>query len=467
MIINQYYKFKLKTNPDIESKIDFYLGCSRFVWNKALALIKARLENQNIEKIVSKNIIAKSKTKEYLPNYNVFSAMLTFWKTTNECYFLNKAPSQVLQQTLKDLDKAVKDAFIKNNGKKFPRFKKKGRSDTGLRFPQGFKIENNRIFLPKIGWLNIFKAKKKSRYNLNKINGEFKSITVKKLADGYYISVLIEKELEKGKWSDITNTDSLNPLGIDAGVKKIATLSNGFYFKPLDLSKIDNKIAKAQTKLNLKQHSRKKGDKTKKSKNYMKQNKKVAILHKKKSDIRNDYLHKLSTVIAKNHGRIAVEDLKVNNMTKSAKGTAESPGNRVKAKSGLNKSILNQSWSMFYDMLEYKTLLNGGQLLKVNPARTSQECPNCHYTHKDNRKTQEEFVCISCGFSINADLAGSINIIHKALPDYNFKLPQDLREVTPVEYSNCFSGLNEAGDILSSLQQQESAHSVRSSSLAA
>lgn len=458
MKINQYYKFKLKTNSDIESKIDFYLGCSRFVWNKSLALIKARLENRNIEKIVSNNIIVKSKSIEYRPNYNELSAMLTFWKETDECYFLNKAPSQAIQQSLKDLDESIRKAFTKGNGIHFPRFKKKGQTETGLRFPQGFKIENNKVFLPKLGWLKYFKSRD--------IDGKVKSITVKKLADGYYISVLIEKELKKGKWSDIENIAELNPVGIDAGVKKIITLSNGAYFKPLDLSKIDNKITKEQTKLNLKRHSRKKGDKTKKSKNYIKQSKKVSKLYKKKADVRYDYLHKLSAAIAKNHGLIAVENLKVSNMTKSAKGTAENPGSKVKAKSGLNKSILNQSWSMFYGMLEYKALLNGGHLIKVNPARTSQECPLCHYTHKDNRKTQEDFTCKSCGFSINADLAGAINIINKALPNFNFNSPQVLRDITPVEYSNFIGNLNEAdGEIY--CQQQESANSVRSSSLAA
>ncbi len=457
MKINQYYKFKLKTNSDIESKIDFYLGCSRFVWNKSLALIKARLENRNIEKIVSKNITLKSKTPEYLPNYNELSAMLTFWKTTDECSFLNKAPSQAIQQSLQDLNEAVNKAFIKGNGVMFPKFKKKNRTETGLRFPQGFKIENSRVFLPKLGWLRYFKSRD--------IDGKIKSITVKKLADGYYISILIEKELEKGKWSDI-NIAELNPIGIDAGVKKIITLSNGAYFKPLDLSKIDAKIAKEQTKLNLKKHSRKKGDKTKKSKNYINQTIKLSKLHKKKADIKYDYLHKLSDAIAKNHGLVAVENLKINNMTKSAKGTAENPGKNVKAKSGLNKSILNQSWSMFYNMLEYKLLLKGGRLIKVNPARTSQECPICHYTHKDNRKTQESFVCKSCGFSINADLAGAINIINKALPDFNFNSPQVLREITPVEYSNFIGNLNEA-DGKVHCQQQESANSVRSCSLAA
>ena len=92
--------------------------------------------------------------------------------------------------------------------------------------------------------------------------------------------------------------------------------------------------------------------------------------------------------------------------------------------------------------------------------------PRMPYMHKDNRKTQEDFTCISCGFSINADLAASINIVHKALPDFNFTLPQDLREITPVEYSNYFSGLNEAGGAIHR-QQQESANSVRSGSLTA
>lgn len=426
MLINRFYRFKLKTNLDIESKIDLYLGCSRFVWNKSLALIKTRLDNRNIEKLVQNNIYIKVKSPEYLPNYNDLSAMLSFWKTTDECYFLNKAPSQPLQQTLKDLFEAINQAFTKSNNKRFPVFKKKGISTTGLRFPQGFKIDNNRVFLSKIGWMRFHKSRD--------IGGKVKSITLKKLADGYYISVLIEKELEKGKWSDIMDVNKLNPVGIDAGVKKFITLSSGLFFEPLNFTKVDAKIAKEQTRLNLKQHSRKRGDKVKKSKNYIKQSKKLSLAYKKKSDIRYDFLHKVSTAIAKNHGIIAVEDLKVRNMSRSAKGTVENPGNRVKAKSGLNRSILNQSWSMLYKMLEYKLQFNGGQLIKVSPAGTSQECPVCHYKHNDNRKTQESFVCMSCGFSANADFVASVNVINKALPDYNFNPPQGMWELTPVEY---------------------------------
>jgi putative transposase len=174
---------------------------------------------------------------------------------------------------------------------------------------------------------------------------------------------------------------------MDAGIKKIMTLSNGAYFEPMDFSKIDKRIAIEQRNLDNKQHSRKKGDKTKKSRNYIKQAKKVSQAFKKKSNTRNDYLHKVSAAIAKNHGFVAAENLSVDNMTKSAKGTTDNPGRNVKAKSGFNRSILAQSWSMFYDMLEYKLLFSGGQLVRVNPSGTSQECPVCHNKHKDNRKT--------------------------------------------------------------------------------
>jgi putative transposase len=448
MNINQAYKFKLKTNDKLEAGINDYIGCSRFVWNKALALVKSRLENRNTEKLVKGNLVVrpKYKTPEYLPNYNELASMLVFWKKTDEYSFLNKAPSQVLQQTLKDLTDSIAKAFVKGNGIKFPRYKKKCRYETGIRFPQGFKIENNRVFLPKTGWIRFFKSRN--------IKGMPKSITVKKNTDGYYISILTEQPAGKGKWSNIADIKELNPVGIDAGVKKIVTLSNGAYFEPIDIS--DKKIVREQQKLDRKQHSRKKGDKTRKSKNYIKQNKKVALAHKKKADTRYDYLHKLSAAIAKNHGFIAAESLKVSNMTKSAKGTVENPGRNVNAKSGLNRSILSQSWSMLYEMLEYKLLFNGGRLVKVNSAGTSQECPVCHHRHKDNRKTQESFSCVSCGFTANADLVGAVNVIGRALPEYNLTIPQGMREFKPVEYSNFFENWNEADRATCRRQQEPS-----------
>ena len=122
-------------------------------------------------------------------------------------------------------------------------------------------------------------------------------------------------------------------------------------------------------------------------------------------------LHKVSTEISKNHAMIVVEDLKVENMSKSAKGTVEKPGKNVKQKSGLNRSIRDQGWGEFIHQLEYKQLWSGGQLVKIDPKFTSQKCSKCGHISKDNRKTQSKFKCVNCGFESNADLNAAINIL--------------------------------------------------------
>ncbi len=127
-------------------------------------------------------------------------------------------------------------------------------------------------------------------------------------------------------------------------------------------------------------------------------------------------------------------------MTGSAKGTLDNPGHKVKQKAGLNRSILRQGWGTLFNMLEYKLKRNGGQLIKVDPKNTSLACPKCNHTDKENRLTQENFVCLRCGYAANADLVGSWNILNRGLTQTGKEnpcktLPQGLREVTPVEYA--------------------------------
>jgi putative transposase len=112
---------------------------------------------------------------------------------------------------------------------------------------------------------------------------------------------------------------------------------------------------------------------------------------------------------------VFMEDLRVKNMSASAKGTHGKPGVNVKAKSGLNKSILDQGWSTFRTMLEYKMAWSGGQLVLVSPQYTSQTCPRCSHVSKENRKTQDTFRCVSCGYKQNADLVGALNVLRVGL----------------------------------------------------
>ena len=112
---------------------------------------------------------------------------------------------------------------------------------------------------------------------------------------------------------------------------------------------------------------------------------------------------------------IVVEDLMVKNMSASASGTIDEPGRNVRAKSGLNRSILDQGWFEFRRQLAYKTEWNGGIFLAVPPQHTSQTCPACGHVSKDNRVTQAKFACTQCGFEEHADLVGAINILSRGM----------------------------------------------------
>ncbi|MGL6424216.1 RNA-guided endonuclease InsQ/TnpB family protein, partial [Aeromonas caviae] len=112
-----------------------------------------------------------------------------------------------------------------------------------------------------------------------------------------------------------------------------------------------------------------------------------------------------------NHAMIVIEDLKVASMSKSAAGTTSQPGRNVRAKSGLNRSILDQGWFELRRQLEYKQAWRGGQVLAINPAYTSQQCACCGHTAKDNRQTQSQFKCAACGYEANADVNGARNIL--------------------------------------------------------
>jgi len=108
---------------------------------------------------------------------------------------------------------------------------------------------------------------------------------------------------------------------------------------------------------------------------------------------------------------VAMEDLQVRNMSRSASGNIEQPGKNVRAKSGLNQAILDQGWFEFRRQLDYKLAWAGGFLIAVPPQNTSRTCPCCGHVSKDNRPTQARFACVKCGFEENADLVGAINVL--------------------------------------------------------
>ena len=151
--------------------------------------------------------------------------------------------------------------------------------------------------------------------------------------------------------------------------------------------------------------------KTKFSNNWKKAKARVQRIHARIGNARRDDLHKATTTISQNHAMVCIEDLQVRNMSKSATGTTERPGKNVRAKSGLNKSILDQGWFEFRRQLDYKLAWKGGWLVVVPPRNTSRTCPCCSHVSADNRQTQARFACVECGFEENADLVGAINVL--------------------------------------------------------
>jgi len=375
MLIRKAFKFRLAPDAEQESLLAQGAGCSRLVWNKALALQKEKLNS-----------------KDKIHTYNDLTGFLTKWKKTEDLSFLKNAHSQPLQQTLKDLDRALKDGFSKSKG--MPKFKKKNVSCDGMRFPQGFRLEGRHLFIPKIGLVKTYQGRP--------VEGVMKNLTVVKEAGLWYASIQVEQEIEEKIHPRIEC-----PVGIDVGVKRFATLSNGHVIEPIAAyRKYEDKLAKIQRRF---------ARKEKGSKNRDKARRKLQDLHEKVRRIRHDFLHKATHWIAKNHGTVVLEDLQISNMTRSAKGTVEEPGRCVKQKAGLNKSILDQGWFEFKRQLRYKLDWSGGVLHVVPPQYTSQTCSECGHVSPENRKSQSVFDCESCHFKANADENAAKNIENKAL----------------------------------------------------
>lgn len=369
----QAFKYELQPNGEQIRAMRRFAGSCRFVFNKALAIQKTLYDGG-----------------EKKLGYAGLCKELTAWKSQPETLWLSETHSQVLQQSLKDLERAYKNFFDKRAD--FPRFKKKGTSDS-FRYPQGCKLDqgNSRVFLPKLGWLKY--------RNSRDVLGAVSNITVSASGGKWFVSIQTEREVEQ----PVHPATSI--VGIDVGITRFATLSDGSHVEPL------NTFRKHQQRLA--RYQRAMSRKTKFSSNWKKAKARVRKIHTRITDVRKDFLHKTTTTISKNHAIVCIEDLQVRNMSKSAAGSSDSPGRNVRAKSGLNKSILDQGWFEFRRQLEYKQVWLGGDVLAVPARNTSRTCPACGHVSADSRQTQAKFACVDCGYENNADLVGAINVLER------------------------------------------------------
>jgi transposase len=188
-------------------------------------------------------------------------------------------------------------------------------------------------------------------------------------------------------------------VGIDRGVAVSAALSTGELLQVPSLTvwkrkrmvRLERKLARAKRGSNRRARV------------------KVAIarLRARETDRRKDWAEKVSTDIASRFDLIRVEDLRIGNMTRSARGTAGNPGRNVAAKAGLNRGILRSGWGLLVRRLQDKA---PGRVEKIKPQYTSQRCSACGHVDADSRESQARFACTACGFADNADVNAARNI---------------------------------------------------------
>ena len=380
------YRFRLYPNRKQKEFLNRQIGHCRFVYNQLLEIA-----------------INDFKTKGKKWNFYEYKKLLP--KLKEQYPFLKEANSQSLQEAVRWLDRAFKNFFKGLSG--FPKFKKKKRTNAVV-IPQHFKIEGNRVKIPKLKTPIKFKKHRE-------IEGKIKSISIVRTPTGkYYLNVLVDREIKP-----LPPTDKV--VAVDVGLTHFATLSTG--------EKIENPRYLERTLRRIKRLQRKLSRKVKGSKNYQKLAKRLAKLYEKVKNQRDDFLHKLSKKLIGDNQAVIVEDLGVKELLE---------------KGNLSRQIADASWRRFISFLEYKAKWYGRILIKVNRYFPSSKlCSVCGYKKGDLKLSDRKWKCPKCGTLHDRDINAATNLLKEGLKKLKKMGSPTLRavgleqpELTPVERAN-------------------------------
>ena len=361
------YQYRFYPTDQQRQSLAQLFGCVRVVWNDALAICKQA---------------------DKLPGYNKLSALLTQSKKNEDREWLKCVSSVPLQQSIRNLDVAYRNFFNSRNGKRkggkigSPNFKKKTNQQSAEFTKAAFSLKDGRVYLAKIGDLKPVWSRK--------LPSEPSSVTViKDCANRYFLSFVVEIQ-------PVQLNAKNQSIGIDLGIKTFAVMSNGEKaYSPVVAARgksqtyrtIDCKIRKLQKKLARQQKGSNRRNITRLQ---------IARLHNEITDLRKDFLHKLSTRIVSENQTIVLEDLNVSGMVKNRK---------------LSRAISQQGWREFRTLCEAKSEKfdrNFKVISRWEP--TSQICSDCGFRWGKVDLSIRSILCLSCGVEQDRDKNASRNI---------------------------------------------------------
>ncbi len=324
--------------------------------------------------------------------------------------WLADLPAQAAQQVLKTYMRAWRNFF--EGRARPPEFKSRMRARMSVDVPQGRDLAVKRLSrhhaqvrIPKVGVVRL-------RWSgpipgVGREPGRVTGARLVKDALGWHVAFRTEVEIGE---------PAQHPgpaVGIDRGVNVALALSDGndLTHGPWIRPKEAERLLRLERKAARQKRARRPFEPT--SKRLHRTYDQIAQVRARIKRRRDDWQHKATTTIARRYGVVMVEDLRLTNMVKSAKGTVEQPGVNVRQKAGLNRVMLGEAHGRTVDLLAYKLAERGGTLVKVPAAGTSQTCSVCGHRDPDSRKGIR-FVCTSCGWVGHADTNAALNIKYAA-----------------------------------------------------
>jgi len=364
MLVRKAYRYRLYPNTTQSEALARNFGCARFLYNFFLA--------------ERKRYYAEHKADQEKRGLNYFdtTSQLKNLKRAPEYAWLKEAHSQVLQQSLKDLDHAYQNFFAKRAA--FPRFhKKNGRQS--IRYPQGVQVGETWVNLPKIG---------KIRAVIHRpCEGKIKNVSVTKTKSGrYYASVQVELKVSEPAPSEA------NAVGVDVGLKSFLVTSDGGSIPaPRYLFKAQKRLARLQRKLSRRQPG---------SVGREKARKRAARQHERVANQRKDFLDQTSRWLVNHYGLIGIEDLHVKGMVRNRK---------------LARAISDAGWGELRRQLVYKGTWYGSRVIVIDRFFPStRTCSSCGRVLPELALAAREWGCPVCGAHHDRDLNAAVNIKREA-----------------------------------------------------